>query len=321
MDRFCTKCGSKLKENTSKCEECGYISIDAGLSNVAEKVKNYDYKGKFNQIKAFAKEKSSNMKQKYAEHAEQEKQRREAEEKHAEVLRKQEEEIHKQAVKAEQKAETARKNSLVIRNSLSAKFGYSFTYGIKEFIERFNKALDMVIHLPQMDKTMVNSEFSVFFNSLKIQSINDFAYEPFWDEDIWTRATFNKNTDAKSVFIKELPQYNMLIAVSTDDSDNIEWAKIYCHAKYIDNEEWLELTQFLFVIITIALFNDETYETALFKITEAVDMSAYYAKNGSKAKGKSMSTQAQYIIDMNTVSDASDFIYSYTIIPTNMGAF
>ena len=76
MDRFCTKCGSKLKENTSKCEECGYISIDAGLSNVAEKVKNYDYKGKFNQIKAFAKEKSSNMKQKYAEHAEQEKQQR-----------------------------------------------------------------------------------------------------------------------------------------------------------------------------------------------------------------------------------------------------
>lgn len=318
MDRFCTKCGSKLKENTSKCEECGYISIDAGLSNVAEKIKNYDYKGKFNQIKAFTKDKTANLKQKYAEHAEQEKLRKEEVEKQAEILREQTETLQKQAAEAEQKAEIERKNSIVIRSSLSAKFGYSFTYGIKEFIERFNKALDLVINLPKMESIMENKEFSNFFTSIKIHSLSDFEYKEIWDEEVWAKSILKKS-NAEKVYIKNLTGYGIRLVISTDEIENIEWVKIYCHSKYLSNDEWHKLTESLFVILTVALFNNESYETALFKINEAEEMCAYYAENQSDNKGKSTSTQAQYIIDRNTKSDVDDLSYSYMVIPMNNG--
>ncbi|MBE5040138.1 hypothetical protein [Ructibacterium gallinarum] len=319
MDRFCTKCGNKLKENSSKCEKCGFISIDAGLSKVAEKIKNYDYKGKFHQFKEFTKDKTENLKQKYTQYAEQEKRRREEAEKQAEILRQQTENLQKQAAEAEQKAEIDRKNSIVIRSSLSAKFGYSFTYGIKEFIDRFNKALDMAINLPKMKSIMENREFSNFFASIRIYSLSDFEYKEIWDEEVWAKSVLKKS-NAEKVYIKNLTGYDIRLVISTDEIENIEWTKIYCHSKYISNDEWHKLVESLFVIITMALFNNESYETALFKINEAEEMCEYYAANKSNNKGKSMSTQAQYIIDRNTKSDVDDLSYSYMIIPVNNGA-
>lgn len=296
MNKFCTKCGNKLKENTYKCEECGYISIDAGISNVAEKVKNYDYKGKFNQIKSFAKQQQEKL-------MEQKKLQQEAAIRRQEV----EEEIQRQVLEAEQKSEAERMKSIVIKNSLSAKYGYSFTYGIKEFIERFNNALNVVINSPQNQKMLGNDDFAHFFDKLKIQSLNDFEYKEIREQNM------------KSVFTKNISQYGICLMVSTDEIENIEWVKIYCHSKYLNNQEWYNLSECLFVLLTIAVFNTETLETALFKVKEAEELCEYYSNNGSKEKGKSMSTQAQFIIDRNDNTDIPHLIYSYMIIPTNTG--
>lgn len=54
MNNFCTKCGAELN-GKSKCEKCGNVNGGA-LQNIADKVKNYDYKSKADELKAKANE-------------------------------------------------------------------------------------------------------------------------------------------------------------------------------------------------------------------------------------------------------------------------
>lgn len=54
MNNFCTKCGAELN-GKAKCEKCGNVNGGA-LQNIADKVKNYDYKSKADELKAKANE-------------------------------------------------------------------------------------------------------------------------------------------------------------------------------------------------------------------------------------------------------------------------
>lgn len=52
MDKFCTNCGAELN-GKSKCDKCGNINGKA-FQNIADKVKNYDYKSKADELKSKA---------------------------------------------------------------------------------------------------------------------------------------------------------------------------------------------------------------------------------------------------------------------------
>lgn len=52
MDKFCTNCGAELN-GKSKCDKCGKVNGKA-FQNIADKVKNYDYKSKADELKSKA---------------------------------------------------------------------------------------------------------------------------------------------------------------------------------------------------------------------------------------------------------------------------
>ena len=51
MNNFCTYCGTDLN-GKSKCDKCGKASAETGVNNLVDKVKNYDYKGKLDNLKS-----------------------------------------------------------------------------------------------------------------------------------------------------------------------------------------------------------------------------------------------------------------------------
>lgn len=50
MNKFCTNCGAELN-GKSKCDKCGKMSGETAVNNLVDKVKNYDYKGKADEMK------------------------------------------------------------------------------------------------------------------------------------------------------------------------------------------------------------------------------------------------------------------------------
>ncbi|MDD6563869.1 MAG: hypothetical protein PUF08_02185 [Clostridiales bacterium] len=50
MNKFCANCGAELNDK-SKCDKCGKVSGETAVNNLVDKVKNYDYKGKAEEMK------------------------------------------------------------------------------------------------------------------------------------------------------------------------------------------------------------------------------------------------------------------------------
>ena len=328
MEKFCVRCGSKLNENL-KCENCGYVCLEAEISDLKEKIKNYDYKGKFQKFKTFAKEKTEVAKQKYSEYSEKEKVRREEERKKAEILKREKEELaerlRKQAEEEAEKERIEKEKRIVIKSSLSSKTGVSFKYGVLEFISRFNCAIKTLLSQDEVKALASNEEFEKFFESLSIKSLNEFKYSK-----LSTIIDPGNNADSFDRLFKGYPIYNdelvhirknsvgydATIVIKTDDMENIEWLQLFSGVKFLKNENWHKLSTYFFAIATVAAFNDETIETALFKIKEAENICDYYLNNGANGVGKSATTQAEFIVDKTESTNGKNY-YSYKIIPVN----
>ncbi|MDY3032275.1 MAG: zinc ribbon domain-containing protein [Clostridia bacterium] len=55
MDNFCTQCGNPLN-GKNKCDKCGHITSDSVIDKISHTVKNYDYKGKAEQVVKYSKD-------------------------------------------------------------------------------------------------------------------------------------------------------------------------------------------------------------------------------------------------------------------------
>lgn len=55
MDNFCTQCGNPLN-GKNKCDKCGHITSNSVIDKISHTVKNYDYKGKAEQVVKYSKD-------------------------------------------------------------------------------------------------------------------------------------------------------------------------------------------------------------------------------------------------------------------------